>query len=197
MLGFQSLPAGLLGAAAIAGTVLAHGAYRRWKGKGLDVCSELRKERESLRVALAALPQQLEFAKRSRAAAAEAAGSLRSDAMQQWQSELEVDLSEVQLLASQLPAPDIEYRNLSDLELDIRLVEILALSLRADCLADKYGVSRPLEPDAVMTQVTAERAVDERLVAAEFCQGELGLGGTTGGAGEPAPHAAFSLAAER
>jgi hypothetical protein len=197
MLSYQDVPAGLLAAVAIAGVLLMRGAYRRRKGKGLDLCSEVRKEHESLRVAVAALPAQLESAKQSRSAAAEAAGLLRSEAMQQWRSELEIDLLEVQFLASQLPAPDTEYGNLSDMELDTRLVEILALSLRADCLADKYGVSRPFEPDAIVTQVTAERAVDERLVETEFHQGELGLGGKIAGAGEPAPHAAFSLAAER
>jgi hypothetical protein len=174
MLSFQDVPAGVLVVVAITGGLLARGAYRRWKGKGLDLCSEVRKEVESLRVVIAALPAQLELAKRSRAAA-EAAGLVRSEAMQQWQSELEIDLLEVHLLASQLPAPDTEYGHLSDMELDTRLVEILALSLRADCLAEKYGVSRPFEPDAIVTQVTAERAVDERLVETDSARVNLAL----------------------
>lgn len=175
MLSFQDVSAGLLAAVAIAGVLLMRGAYRRRKGRGLDLCSEVRKEHESLRVAVGALPAQLKSAKRSRTAAAEAAGVLRSEALQQWQAELEIDLLEVELLASQLPAPDTEYRHLSDMELDIRLVEILALSLRADCLADKYGVSRPFEPDAIVTQVTAERAVDERLVETDSARVNLAL----------------------
>jgi uncharacterized membrane protein YccC len=126
-------------AVAIASAVLAYVVYRRWKGKSqrLDPLSELRAEQESLRAAIEALPAQLDFAKRSRTAA-EAAGLLRSEAMQQWLSELDIDLLEVKLLESHLPAADTEYADLSDMELDIRLVEILGLSLRADILADKY-----------------------------------------------------------
>ena len=37
--------------------------------------------------------------------------------------------------------PDIDYAELSAGELELRLVEILALSMRADALAEKYHVS--------------------------------------------------------
>jgi hypothetical protein len=132
-------------AVAIASAVLGYVVYRRGKGQRLDPLTELREEQEFLRATIEALPAQLDFAKRSRTAAAEAAGLLKSEAMQQWLSELDIDLLEVKLLESHLPAADTEYADLSDMELDIRLVEILGLSLRADILADKYRA--PLSAD--------------------------------------------------
>jgi hypothetical protein len=197
MLIFHNAPVVI--AVVIVGAVLAYLAYlahRRWKDRRVDLRSELLKELESLRAVIEALPAQLDSAKRSRTAAAEA-GLLNSEAMQQWLGELDIDLLEVKLLESQLPATDTEYTGLSDMELDVRLLEIFGLSLRADSLADKYGVSDAFESDAIVAQVTAERVVHERLVETELRQSELGLDGMTVGAGKPAPHAAFSLVAER
>jgi hypothetical protein len=128
---------------AMASAVLAYIAYRRWKSQSLDLPSELRVELESLRAAIEALPAQLDLAKRFRMAAAETAGFVASEAIQQWLSEFDIDSLEVTMLESQLPAADTDYSELSELELDIRLVEILVLSLRADSLADKYRVPAP------------------------------------------------------
>jgi hypothetical protein len=143
MLIFHNVPVVI--AVAIASTLLAYAAYRRWKGPGTDLRAELREELESLRAAIEALPAKLDLAKRSRTAAAEATGHVKSAAMQKWLSELEIDLLEVKLLESQLPAADTDYADLSDLELDIRLVEILGLSFRADGLADKYRLPLPAD----------------------------------------------------
>jgi hypothetical protein len=138
MLIFHNVP--LTVAIGLAGAVLAYNAYRRWKSQSLDPRSELRKEQESLRAALQALPAQLDSAKRLRMAAAEGSGFLESQAVQQWLGEFDIDSLELKMLESQLPAADSDYSELSELELDIRLVEILTLSLRADCLADKYRI---------------------------------------------------------
>jgi hypothetical protein len=138
MLIFHNVP--LTVAIGLAGAVLAYTAYRRWKSQSLDPRSELCKEQESLRAAMQALPAQLDSAKRLRTAA-EGSRFLESQAMKQWLSEFDIDSLELKMLESQLPAADTDYSGLSELELDIRLVEILTLSLRADCLADKYRVA--------------------------------------------------------
>jgi hypothetical protein len=133
----------VLVAVAMAIAVLAYVAYRRWKSQSPDLPSELCVELESLRAAIEALPVQLDLAKRFRMAGAETAGFAASEAIQQWLSEFDIDSLEVKMLESQLPAADTDYSDLSALELDIRLVEILVLSLRADSLADKYRVPAP------------------------------------------------------
>jgi hypothetical protein len=102
--------------------------------------AELLAEQESLRAAIEALPAQIELARRSRAAA-HAAGNTGPEGLQQWLTELELDLSEAERLRSQLPAADPDYKFLSDVDVDIALVEVLALSLRASALAEKYRVS--------------------------------------------------------
>jgi hypothetical protein len=85
-----------------------------------------------------ALPEQLEAVKRARVAAAKIRGSSGREALQHWLGEFEVDLAEATLLGSQLPAADTEDMDHSAMELDMKLAEILALSIRANRLADKY-----------------------------------------------------------
>jgi hypothetical protein len=125
---------------AILGALLAYTAYRRRRGQRLDPRSELREVQEYLRAAMQALPAQLDLAKRLRTAATEATESLESEATQQWLSELDSDSLEFKMLESHLPAAYAGDSDLSETELDIRLVELLALSLRVDRLADKYRV---------------------------------------------------------
>ena len=55
--------------------------------------------------------------------------------MQQWLCQLDLDLSELELLKSQLSPDDSDHKSISDMDVDIRLVEVLALSLRADAHA--------------------------------------------------------------
>jgi hypothetical protein len=137
MLIFHNVPVAI----AIVSAVLAYIIFRRRKGRRLDPRSELAEARQALRVAVEALPAQLDAAKRSRTMAAEATGLLKSAAMQQWLSELDIDFQEVKLLEAELPIADTDYPALSDMESDIRLLEIFALSLRADILADKYPLA--------------------------------------------------------
>lgn len=140
----HNIPAVL--AVAVAGALIAYAAYRRsakrtaQKRSAYDLRSELRAEQESLRAALEALPAQIGLAKRSRTTRAHVAGT-GPEGLQQWLGELDLDLSEVELLRSQLPAADSDYKFLSDLDAEIKLVEILALSLRASALAEKYSTS--------------------------------------------------------
>jgi len=64
----------------------------------------------------------------------------------QWLCQLELDLSETELLRTQLSAVDADdHKALSDMEVDIKLIEVLALSLRASALADKYRVSNSVQ----------------------------------------------------
>ncbi len=134
-------------AVGVAGSLIAYGAYRRaakrmaQKRTAGDLRSELRVEQESLWAALETLPAQIYLAKRSRTAAAHAAGNTAPGGLQQWLCELDLDLSEVELLKSQLSAVDADIQPLSGMDLEIRLVEVLALSLRASALAEKYPAS--------------------------------------------------------
>ncbi len=147
----HNIPAVL--AVALAGALIAYAAYRRsakrtaQKRTATDLRAELRAEQESLRAAVEALPAQIDLAKRTRVAAAHAAGDAASEGLQQWLCELDVDLAEAELLKSQLPAADADYKPLSDMEVEIELVEVLALSLRANPLTEKYRASIS-DPDA-------------------------------------------------
>jgi hypothetical protein len=103
-----------------------------------DLHSEVAEEREALRSTVQGLPELLEAAKRSRPAAEE-------------------DLAEAKLLGSQLAAADTEDMGDSGMELDIQLAEILALSIRANRLADKYRrvVSEELDAESLFEQAAA------------------------------------------
>jgi len=139
-------------AVAVAGALIAYAAYRRSAKRMAqertagDLRSELRAEQESLRAAIEALPAQIDLARRSRTAAAHAAANTGPEGLQQWLCQLELDLSETELLRTQLSAVDADdHKALSDMEVDIKLIEVLALSLRASALADKYRVSNSVQ----------------------------------------------------
>ncbi len=147
--------------------VMAYLIHRIWVYRSIhrarrdrsDLHSEVGKELEELRSTVEALPEQLEAAKRARIAAAKIRGRSGREAMQHWLGEFETDLAEAKLLGSQLPAGDTEDMDHSAMELDIKLAEILALSIRANRLADKYrrAACEPA-PDA-----DAAEELDERL----------------------------------
>jgi hypothetical protein len=133
-----SIPAVI--AVAMGGALIAYAAYRRSKRHTVnDLRSEVRAEQKSLRATTEALPAQIELAKRSFAAAAHATG--HTEGLQQRLRELDLDLSEAERLRSQSAAADSDYNDLSDMDVEIKLVEVLALSLRASMLADKYRAS--------------------------------------------------------
>ena len=138
MLSLQSM----MVAAAIGGALLVYAAYGRFKkNRSADLQSEVCEERESLRAVIESLPARMELAMQS------PEGSTES--IRQRLSELEIDLLEAKLLGVELP--DIDYVDLSAGELELRLMEILALSMRADALAEKYekyGVSSDNEEPA-------------------------------------------------
>jgi hypothetical protein len=133
--------------AVAAGVLIAYAVYRRSvnrrsiKRRTHDLGAELRAEEELLRAMLEALPAQIDLAKRSRTAPAHAPGN--TEGLQQWLGELDLDLSEVELLRSQLSTLDSGDISLSDVDAEIKLVEVLALSLRANALAEKYRTSIP------------------------------------------------------
>jgi hypothetical protein len=125
-----------------AGALIAYAAYRRSiKRRAHDLRTELLAEQASLRAAIEALPAQIDLAKRSRTAGADAAGNPATERMRQWLCELDLDLSEAELLKSQLSAAEADYNSLSDMDVEVKLVEVLSLSLRANALAEKYRAS--------------------------------------------------------
>jgi hypothetical protein len=132
-------------AAALAGALIAYAAYRgsakrkAQKWTALDLRAELRAEQESLRTAIEALPAQIDLARQSRAATAQ--GTANTGPVEQWLHELDLDLAEAELLRSQLSEAESDHQALSDMDAEIKLVEVLALSLRASTLADKYRSS--------------------------------------------------------
>ena len=139
-------------AVAVAGALITYSVYRRSAKRTAqnrttsDVRSELRADQESLRAAIEALPAQIDLARRSRTAAAHAAANTGPEGLQQWLCQLELDLSETELLRTQLSAVEADdHKALSDMEVDIKLVEVLALSLRASTLADKYRASNSVQ----------------------------------------------------
>ena len=127
-------------AAGFAGILMVYAVYRRFtKRTAHDLRSEVRAEQEAVRATIEALPAQIDRAKRS--LAADATGNTGAEGLQQGLSELDLDLSEAELLRSQLSAAESEHKVLSDMEVEIKLVEVLGLSLRASTLADKYRAS--------------------------------------------------------
>jgi hypothetical protein len=132
---------------AVAGAALGYLVFRicmhrarraRHERYTLKLRTEVCKEREALGSVVEALPEQLESAKRARIAAIRTRGRSSLEATRQWLEELELDLAETKLLESQLSAADTDSNDYSGMELDIQLAEILALSIRANRLADKY-----------------------------------------------------------
>jgi hypothetical protein len=127
---------------AIGGAVIAHVVWRQLaSARRADPRDEIRNELESLRGATAALPAQMHLARRSRMAVAEAKGLLGNETTGLWLSELQADLAEAELVAAQVPSTDICLDDHSVMGLEIRLAEILALSIRANRLAEKYRLS--------------------------------------------------------
>jgi hypothetical protein len=130
----------------IGGAVMAYVLFRRLaSGRVVDPRDEIRTELESLRRVTAALPEQMNVAKRSMATA-EAKGLLGSETTRLWLGAFEADLAEAELVASEVPSTDESADDRSVMRLELRLAEILVLSIRANRLADKY--SRPLSADA-------------------------------------------------
>jgi hypothetical protein len=150
MSSLHNIPAVL--ALAVAGALVGYAAYRRsakrtaQKRSAGDLRSELCAERESLRAVIEALPAKIDLAKQSRMAAALGAGNIGPDESQRL-GEIDLDLSEAARLRAQLSAVDIDYESLSDMDVEVKLVEVLALSLRAGALTDKYCALISMETD--------------------------------------------------
>jgi hypothetical protein len=150
-------------AVAAVGALIAYAVYRRSaRGRTYDMRPELQAELASLRAAVEALPAQIDVAKRSRKVVAHAAGNKATEGLQQQGlSELDLDLSEAELLKSQLSAADAD-QSLSDMDVEIKLVEVLTLSLRANALAEKYRATISLhETDVSVHETDGESLRDD------------------------------------
>lgn len=129
---------GVLMGLAIAAVVIALFAYRWFtRGESVKMRAEIRQELDSLRGTIEALPAQLESARLSQTANVEE-GPLAPESLRQWLGELDAALSDVTLIRSQLAAADTDFQHLSDMELEFKLMELLALSMRASSIAEKY-----------------------------------------------------------
>ena len=147
----------LLAAAAIAGAAIAYLLQRRSGRRTLATMrAELRQDQAFLRTAVEALPAALGLAKQRLLVEAEAAGPAMPEELRKRLVELAGDCSRAALMLSQLPAANADYSRLSADELDICLIDSLALSIRAQDLADKY---RP----APSARSTAGRTLEPRL----------------------------------
>jgi hypothetical protein len=152
---------------AVSSAALAYLAYRvyahRVRRAQHELYTEVCNEREALCHVVETLPEQLESAKRWRIAGLRTRGPSGLEATRQWLEELERDLAEVILLRSQLPAAEVDGADQSEMELDIRLAEILALAIRANRLADKYRELAELRSsqDFAAEQSLDEEALDE------------------------------------
>jgi hypothetical protein len=163
---------------AIACIVIVYVVCRRFPGRRRDLRSEVHAEQESLRAAAESLPATLHMAKRTRAAAAEEAGQSGSEEWQRFVSEWDADWLEANQLALQVLAADTDYGALSDMELDVRLLEIFALALRAHSLIDKYqalpaaagGDYRESRSDTLTSERSLPGAIATRDRAIELIQ---------------------------
>ena len=160
MLGFQTI----LVSCVTAGAVIAYGTYRLSGSNRLSsrnerakLIDEICEERESLRRVMAALPEQLELAKRAGLTAADATELLTAEAAGRWLSDFESDLADATALESQLPPAEVDRADQTGMELDLRLAEILALSIRANRLAEKYRVSPHADEAGSELDLTAPR----------------------------------------
>ena len=165
-----SMPAVL--AVAAVGALIAYTGYRRsTRRKKHDMRTELRDEQASLRAAVEALPAQIDLAKRSRKSAADAEGNTATEGLHEWLGQLDLDLSEAELLRSQLSAADAD-KPLSDMDVEVKLVEVLAMSLRASALAEKYRASISVhETDRASRTEDAEAQIQE---APQYSLGKSG-----------------------
>ena len=165
------MPAVLVVAAV--GALIAYTGYRRsTRHKKHDMRTELRDEQASLRAALEALPAQIDLAKRSRKSAADAEGNTATEGLHEWLGQLDLDLSEAELLRSQLSAADADKSSLSDMDMEVKLVEVLAMSLRASALAEKYRASISVhETDRDSRTEDAEAQIQE---APQYSRGKSG-----------------------
>jgi hypothetical protein len=159
-------------AVAAVGALIAYTGYRRsTRRKKHDMRTELRDEQASLRAAVEALPAQIDLAKRSRKSAADAEGNTATEGLHEWLGQLDLDLSEAELLRSQLSAADAD-KSLSDMDVEVKLVEVLAMSLRASALAEKYRASISVhETDRDSRTEDAEAQIQE---APQYSLGKSG-----------------------
>jgi hypothetical protein len=150
---FSNLPVVL--AVAAAGALVAYAAYRRaarraTKRKAHDLRAELHAEHQSMCAAIEGLRTKIDMAKRSPSVAVHAAANTGPGELQQLLCELDLELSEMELSRSRLTAIHSDYESLSDMDVDINLVEVLALSLRVNALADRYRASMSVATDREM-----------------------------------------------
>ncbi len=142
-LSYAGVITGTIGAiTGIAGATMGYISYRRTgRMKALDLRLELRKSVNDLRSTVESLPSIMEQAKGSRISVLNARGLFRSSIMDQWNAELEKDISAVTLLKSELPDSSATFENLTHSGLEAKLVTVHATQSKAAGLREKYRTS--------------------------------------------------------
>jgi hypothetical protein len=113
--------------------------YRRTSRlKTLDLRLELRKRAADLASAWRGLPGAIEHANGSRFAVRVAQGRARGGEMEAWTQQLTADLAAVRALQSRVDTSDNKYDQLTEHELEDKLVEVHGLTATVNQYADKY-----------------------------------------------------------
>ncbi len=131
---------GIIGAiTGIAGAVMGYVSYRRTEVfKSLDLRIELKKAETDFKLIANELPDQIEYAKRSRQAILSATGQLRSGRAQKLETQWEQDFTTVKQIIENVPNSDSNYYSSSHFELEEKLIHIYKEITRANKLKEKY-----------------------------------------------------------
>jgi len=121
------------------GAVVSWVSFRRTGNfKSLELRLELGKSASELEVAVDALPQLLDHAKRSREALSAAMGMNRSGAHAIWMETLNADYARIGAIRADMPDHSRAFAKLSHGDLEARMVSIHALRTKAAQLQEKY-----------------------------------------------------------
>lgn len=137
---YAGVVSGIIGAiTGISGAVMGYVSYRRTEVfKSLDLRIELKKAEADFNLIANELPDQIEYAKRSRQAILSATGQLRSGLAQKLEAQWEQDFITVKQIIENLPNLDSNYYSSSHFELEEKLMHIYKKIARANKLKEKY-----------------------------------------------------------
>jgi len=131
-------------------------AYRRIGSmKALDLRIELQKQLQVVRRLIEGLPMLMIEAQQSRARVLSTGRGGGTGALLAWRTQADIDDVATKGLALELPPEDAKFSELSVSELENKLLDIHALSLRANSIADRYRASL-VKDDATREQIAAD-----------------------------------------
>ena len=114
-------------------------AYRRSNTlKALDLRIELKKSVNSAYIDHERAVELVENADKSRKAIASAMGMFHSGRMKLWSDNLAKDKRAIEKSVSELPCPNEDYKSLTAMQLETKIVEIHRLQTKVTLLVEKY-----------------------------------------------------------